>query len=207
MTVVLPLTPCKERDTTMPIRMPSGLTTSLLTGAGAGVLGVALLTSGGGTLAGWSDTASVRPGSIQSGTLDVALGSGAWTSPAGSPVDAATYAIVPGDVLTYSIPVDVTAEGDNLSATLTTNLAEVTDLSAGELAKYVTVDLSVTKDGVRVDDAGTVAIAPSSQVQRYVATAEVTFRADTEGQLGQGASFDLGQMNLMLTQVLPTTGN
>ncbi len=189
----------------MALRKPSGLTTSLLGGAAAGALGVALLTSGGGTFATWFDSASVAPGSIQSGTLDVAVGSGAWAGPAG-PVDPATYRVVPGDVLTYSVPVDVTAQGDNLRATLTTNLAEVAGVPAGELGQYVAVDLRLTKDGVRVDDAGTVTIAPSSQVQRYVATAQVTFKADTAGQLGQGASFDLGLLNLALTQVLPTAG-
>jgi alternate signal-mediated exported protein len=86
----------------------------------AGAVGVALLLGGAGTLATWNSSATLPGGTIVAGNLKVdATGTvaGVWTS-AGKTISLSTYKIVPGDVLTYTKTVNVTATGDNLVATL-----------------------------------------------------------------------------------------
>lgn len=82
---------------------------------------VMLLLGGGGTLAYWNDTADLGgSNTITAGTLTVvATGTPAWqiehTSGAVTDVaDITAVRIVPGDVLLYSVPATITAQGQNL---------------------------------------------------------------------------------------------
>lgn len=88
-----------------------------LTKAGiATAAAVALLMGGAGTLAYWNDSADLAGASvISAGNLDVEAGAvGSWVGIS----DIADYRIVPGDTLTFTQEITVTAQGDTLVANL-----------------------------------------------------------------------------------------
>ncbi len=96
-------------------------------GALAASAAAVLLLGGAGSLAYWNDTASVAGGSINSGTLNLDSSScttAGWkvTNTARGVTDQAfnptTGSIVPGDTLTKTCTVAVTATGANLKASL-----------------------------------------------------------------------------------------
>lgn len=90
----------------------------LTKGAIAAAAGVALLLGGGGTLAYWNASTSVGAGTIQSGNLAVATsGTGAWKDADGA-IDLDTFRAVPGDKLTFTQDLTITASGDNLLFTV-----------------------------------------------------------------------------------------
>ena len=84
--------------------------------------GIALLLGGGGSLAYWQGSAQVGATSIQSGELDVALTSGAtWQVKRGSTTTditstLASFKMVPGDTVVYTVPFQTKAAGTNLAA-------------------------------------------------------------------------------------------
>lgn len=92
----------------------------LAKGAIAGAAGIALLLGGAGTFAFWNSTAPVAGGTITAGDLLVEQdgATGTWSNQTGPIANIAAYRIVPGDVLTFTDTVDVTAVGDTLVATL-----------------------------------------------------------------------------------------
>lgn len=129
---------------------------------GAAVL---LLVGGGGTLAYWNSTANITSADIAAGQLSATAGTGTWTVQHGTgtvtTVDIATYVAVPGDKITYTTPVTVTAEGTNLkfvaklgngSIVGKTNAAADTALAA-ILNNSVTYTLSTAETGVTINNA------------------------------------------------------
>lgn len=90
-------------------------------GAIASGVAVMLLLGGGGTLAYWNDTANLGgSNTITAGTLTVvANGTPTWniqhsSGAATAVANISEVRIVPGDVLTYSVPATITAQGQNL---------------------------------------------------------------------------------------------
>ncbi|WP_374316355.1 alternate-type signal peptide domain-containing protein [Microbacterium sp.] len=85
--------------------------------------GIALLLGGGGSLAYWQGSASTTSATIQTGELNVALTSGAtWQVKRGSTTTditstLASYKMVPGDQIIYTVPFQTKANGTNLTAT------------------------------------------------------------------------------------------
>ena len=74
---------------------------------GAIALGAAalLLAGGAGTMAAWSDEASLGGGEVTAGHLRITeAAAGAWTWADGETFDPATDLIVPGDVVEYPPP-------------------------------------------------------------------------------------------------------
>jgi alternate signal-mediated exported protein len=181
---------------------------TLVAGAAAGILGVALLAGGGGTFAVWSDTATVTPGTITAGTLAVEIdGQGTWTGHDGPIADIAAYRIVPGDVLTYTLPVGVQIEGDNLKAKLGAQLGTgadaVTGFGAGGLGDLFEIGLAVTDPtGDPVALPQNVPSFPVQESGTYTVTATFAFPDGTAGQLGQGQAVDFGTFTMRLEQVL-----
>lgn len=113
----------------------------LIKGAVAGAAGIALLLGGAGSFALWNGTATANAGVIDSGTLSLTPvdGSGTWTNTpynSSTPVaiNISTFKVVPGDTLTFTQKLNVTAIGNNLKATLAldpaTIVATATDASA-----------------------------------------------------------------------------
>ncbi len=94
----------------------------LVKGAIATGVGVIVLVGGGGTLATWNQAQSASMGSVVSGDLNLEINAatdkGHWTNAVGSTINAATYKVVPGEVLTYTQDLKVTLAGDRMRARL-----------------------------------------------------------------------------------------
>ncbi len=89
----------------------------ILTGSIAGATGMALLLGGAGTFALWNSSAAIAGAPLTAGTLTVETADVVfWTDQYGTEINLESYKIVPGDVLTYTSFLNVTARGDNLHA-------------------------------------------------------------------------------------------
>ena len=101
----------------------------LAKGIAAGALGLTLLL-GGGTFALWYQTQPVATsGNINSGNLGFTVGTQVWKNVTGgntSIADITTFKMVPGDTVSLTAPVTLTASGDNLKATLKVDLSGLT---------------------------------------------------------------------------------
>lgn len=122
----------------------------------AGAAGILLL-GGAGTLAVWSDTANVDAGTVSTGQMTLALGSGTWaeTATPGTPITIGTFEIVPGDSLTYTTTVTATATGDNLTGELKIEGSSLVTAFNGLPAEHVTATVTHTAvdgGGLLVDD-------------------------------------------------------
>lgn len=170
--------------------------------AGAGAI---LLLGGVGTLAFWSDEVDLGGGGdITAGRLALGecAGGGSWTDVnAGNTIpDIGAFRIVPGDVVEYSCDTTLTAEGDNLTATLTADLGGLT----GDAELLAALDRSVTATlngtPLPADGAGVQVVADDGSDQPVSVDVRITFDPATSGTTGQGQSVDLGAMSLDLQQ-------
>lgn len=167
-------------------------------GALALVTAVVVLMAGYGTYALWSDSETLDGGAVSSGQLAFeGTAPGVWADASdglpGDPIaDIATFQIVPGDVLTYTLTRTVQASGDNLVATLTADPSSIT----GD--PELLADVAVTT-GVTVDGAAAGPITEANDGQAVVATVTLTFdeASTNETQLQQ---LDLSALELTLTQ-------
>jgi len=126
----------------------------LTKGAIAGAAGITLLLGGGTTFALWNSSAEVAGGTIESGNLVVAVATelvdgvkrdiaGVWTDQTKAPINLATFRAAPGDVLTYTKVMHITATGDNLVALLKLDAGSIVKGDSSvpadvELAEYLT---------------------------------------------------------------------
>lgn len=177
-------------------------------------IGVALLLGGAGTLATWNSSAPIDGGTIVAGNLLVADGgAGVWTANGdATPIDLASYTVVPGDVLTYTKAMDITATGNNLVATLGLGAGSISGTTAsaadqalaGYLTKTATIDATgpgiATTGGVTTVTAGTAGVN-----QTVTVTVTVTFpKSVTVGDATEDAtktgSVNLSGLAVTLTQ-------
>jgi len=203
-----------------------------LKGSIAGAAGIALLLGGAGTFALWNDSAAAFGGTVQSGALSVALNGGpTWkdvstdaANTSWSPVAVgATPAdrLVPGDTVTFTQLVDVTATGKNLKANLSFDPTTITIKSpyntivAPAKAPAVTVAMTATK----VASSGAATIAAASAPNTFLVTAgaggkttfEVVFTIRFDAAVSAKDAQNLGDAVVMtnpgvtLTQVRPVT--
>jgi alternate signal-mediated exported protein len=110
-------------------------------GAFAAGTAAVLLLGGAGTLAYWSDDATVDGVSIGSGRLDLEVDTcDDWQldSTGGAGGDLGTREIVPGDSLTKTCTYTLTAEGDHLEATLGITSPAWTGALAGKVTTTAT---------------------------------------------------------------------
>lgn len=180
----------------------------LLKGSIAGAAGVALLLGGAGTFALWNDDATVDSGTITAGTLTVVEGIGTtdgWSSADGGTIaDIGAFQIVPGDVLTYITTLDITAEGDNLSAELAIDPRSIvpSSLAAADaaLADSLTETATVSVDGSAA--AATQAISPDAGTQTVTVAVELTFPSalPADDNLAKSGSVSLESFAVTLTQ-------
>ncbi|MCW4465482.1 alternate-type signal peptide domain-containing protein [Glutamicibacter sp. MNS18] len=116
----------------------------------------ALLLGGAGTLALWSDSTAINAGPVSTGhlTLGVSAGPVVWSdiSDPENPgsFDPAVDKIVPGDTVTFSKNVTISAVGKNLAGELEVNTNEVVP---AELSDFVDIEIDVdaSADGLTVD--------------------------------------------------------
>ena len=177
----------------------------------AAAIGGALLLGGAGTLASWNSSVGISGGTIVAGNLVVTDGgAGVWTANGSpTPITIASYKIVPGDVLTYTKPMTITATGNNLVATLGLGAGSIAPSNSGTaadvaLAGYLTKSATLTATGPGIS--GTTVTAGTAGVSQAVTVAvTVTFpKSATAGDVTEAAtktgSVSLDNMSVSLTQ-------
>lgn len=160
----------------------------------AGAAGI-LLAGGAGTFALWSESGSINAGAVSTGKLDLAVGTGEWSeATAGSISDIADFKMVPGDTLTYTTTVTITAEGDNLSGTLGVNDSTLADV--GNIA----VSMSTTPGfNPGLTDAGNGSFTFEA-AGTYTIDVEVTVAFDAAAEQQETATVDPSAISLTLEQ-------
>jgi spore coat-associated protein N len=172
----------------------------------AGAAGILLL-GGAGTFALWSDTDNVNAGTVSTGVLNLTLDSAdnaKWTETAtpNTEINLATFEIVPGDSLTYTTTVSVTATGDNLTGEL--EIAESSfDTAFGALAgSYVTATVAhtaVNGTGIAVDETNENLMTFSESATAYTFDVTITLEFDTDTPNLADQNLDLALPALAVT--------
>jgi alternate signal-mediated exported protein len=165
----------------------------------AGAAGIALLLGGAGSLAYWNSAATVGGTTITAGTLTITSDPGATTTYTSSGDSVAL--IVPGDSVTVTQPVTISATGDHLKAKL-----EIDELGLlGSLKDLVTRPLAVTAYagsslvGFSLADMTGAEAATITSVKVDVVFPSTV--GDTLGSDGQGGALELGNLKVKLTQI------
>lgn len=168
--------------------------------AGAGAI---LLLGGAGSLAYWNDSGSAPGGTIRSGQLSLSdcAGGGTWTDENNNEIiNITNFRVVPGDSVSYNCATNINATGDNLTATLTANVGEVT----GDTALRDALDpvVTATVNGEALPSVGgAVQIAPTTTTtQSIVVTVTMTFDPATQDLIAQNQSVNLAATTLTLEQ-------
>jgi alternate signal-mediated exported protein len=166
----------------------------LVKGSIAGAAGVALLLGGAGTLALWNDTASINAATVTSGVLDVANATpGSWSQN--------LSLIVPGDTIVYTDSLEVTATGDNLKATVTSDIGSITNnITGAVVTSDITVTDSLGDEVFPVLGEYTLNTGNGSYTVDVVLT--VDFPETVSGQTGQDRSTDFSDITVSVTQVV-----
>lgn len=184
-----------------------------LTGAIATAAGVALLMGGAGTFAYWNSSATPAASTITAGNLAVAdSGSAAVWKSGNTVINPATYKAVPGDVLTYTKTMNITATGDNLVATLGLTPGSIAGATSGAadvaLANALTQSAVLTATGTGITavtgspNTFTVAAGTAGVSQAVTVTVTVTFPKGTAGQYNDAktGAVNLSGLAVTLTQ-------
>lgn len=170
-----------------------------LAAAAAGVL----LLGGAGSLAYWSDSATVTGGAISSGTLALTQEIGQvcsnWVLDAAGGPTAYTPGVtlvVPGDVITKTCDYTVHATGAHLAADLTMDATSIT--GSNDLSAALTPGATYTLDGFVVATGQAITSADDQDVLNAVVT--VTFNSATSGLTAQGLTAGLDDIVISLVQ-------
>lgn len=168
-------------------------------GAIATAAGVLLLVGGGGTLAVWNVQQDAEAGTVASGDLNLVAEAGVWTiAGQATPIDISTYKIVPGDTLTYTQNVDITLDGDNISASL--SVVNPNGVNSGfEAGTYTTSAVTLTKDGESLQNP----LDEDDDVTDAVASVTFDFLTATTGRESVDATFDFSGVAFKLEQIAP----
>ncbi|WP_104200257.1 alternate-type signal peptide domain-containing protein [Cryobacterium sp. Y29] len=130
----------------------------ILTGSIAGATGIALLLGGAGTFALWNSSAAIAGAPLTAGTLTVETEDVVfWTDQYGTEINMESYTIVPGDVLTYTSFLDVTARGGNLHARIAVDHGSISSVNSDASRALKTLLDKSTIVSVNVGDAMVVA--------------------------------------------------
>jgi alternate signal-mediated exported protein len=180
----------------------------LVKGSLAGAAGIALLLGGAGTFAYWNDQAGVQGGTIVAGQLDLADDgvAGVWKDQTGATINPATYHAAPGDVLTYTDSMNVTAVGDNLVATLALTGGAITATNAQNaadtaLASFLTANTQLAASGTAITGTGpTFTVKKGTGVVTTTATLTFPMGTDTANNTAMLGSVNLSNMSVSLVQ-------
>jgi alternate signal-mediated exported protein len=185
-------------------------------GAFAGAAGIALLLGGAGSFALWNGTATAAAGTIQSGTMTIATTPGAapsWTVTHGSTTTSIavidSFRAVPGDVLTLTQKVDISATGDKLSAVLSIDPTSITSgntTASRELATALASSVGLTISGalpagiVAGPTPNTYTVSGALGTKTLTVVASFAFDSATAGTTAQGGTLDLTKLAFALAQ-------
>ncbi|MBF4633516.1 alternate-type signal peptide domain-containing protein [Agreia pratensis] len=187
----------------------------ILKGTIAGAAGITLLLGGASTFALWNDSASASGGTIVAGDLAVASGSTAptWSINGGTPqADLTGFVAVPGDVITYTKVMSITAKGDALRANLTVDPASIKPVSSKApadvaLANYLTANAVLTATGAGISTGSapyTITPGESGVAQDVTVSVTITFpKSTTPGfeNNTQAGSVNLEALAVTLNQI------
>jgi len=174
----------------------------LVKGSIAGAAGIALLLGGAGTLAYWNDSATLSgAGTVTAGTLDLGTAAdGVWTATNGSitttDVDIDGFLIVPGDTLTFTQTIPVSATGNNLRFEVGNNIVPAVQSFA-----------TVAQNVVVKDSENAPVTTPTLGAGDYTieVTVTVTFPFNASPTAldndSQGETIDLSDAKITVTQV------
>jgi alternate signal-mediated exported protein len=164
----------------------------------AGVVGTTLLLGGAGSFALWNTSAAVAPASITAGSLTLnALGTGAWQY-GSQTINATTFRMVPGDTLTFTQSLQLTAVGDHLTATLAYTGLTASTPGLGDLLQK-SVSVTSSSAGVTTSN-GVITVAGPNTTATALVTVTVTLPTTITGNSGQGTVLDLSSGAFTLTQ-------
>jgi len=175
----------------------------------AAVAAGALLLGGAGTVALWQSTDTVDAGQIDTGHLNLTLGTdGQWSdiSDAAAPepiTNVSDFKLVPGDTVKFTQTASIAAAGKNLQGALTVGTLDAIPASlTGQVAVTVAADASaagLVKNGnvISFADEGNYDVP----VSITVAFAEGTTGSTPSSTMDQ--SIDLSNLSLTLDQVRP----
>jgi alternate signal-mediated exported protein len=178
----------------------------------AAAAGITLLLGGAGTFASWNASATTSGATIASGNMVVEDSgtAGTWTAN-GAPISLAGYSIAPGDTLTYTKTMSISAEGDSIQATLGLTggsivAADATDAADQALAGYLLSTATLTASGEGITGTGpTYTVAPAAGVVNEDVTVSVTITfpyGDTVGgnNNAMNGAVSLSDLTVTLTQ-------
>lgn len=179
----------------------------------AGAAGVLLL-GGASTLALWQDAQTIDAGKVSTGVLDLSLGTaGAWMDISeGAPGTELEGTIVPGDKISYTQPVTITAQGDNLKGEFTIDDASLQDAVGETGLEEVSIDVEPTDLPAGLVAQGDVLSFTDAATYNLKVVITLTFDAadssspDTASPVyigSQNKEIDLTELVLTLDQVRP----
>jgi alternate signal-mediated exported protein len=173
--------------------------------------GTALLVGGFGSFALWSEQDPLPSDPISAGELSLQAETGSWVDESPDAADTtwnpSTDELVPGDTVTLTVPLAVTAVGKNLAGTIHL------DGSALDVADFgthfiVTYDVAPTpEDGVVHEADGSVSFLRSAMADNTIAAeGTVTFELTSAATLSEAenANAVLAGVEFVTTQVRPT---
>lgn len=165
--------------------------------------GIVLLLGGGGSLAYWQGSAQVSAATIQTGELSVNLTSGAtWQVKRGSTTTditstLASFKMVPGDTVIYTVPFQTKANGTNLTAGGTVNWGGYTSIPA-----HLTSSVAGTYNSAAIT-AGAFTVASGTANGSLVSTLTWPFGANATNDTAAATmnqTFNLGATTVTVTQ-------
>lgn len=164
-----------------------------LTKAGiATAAGIALLMGGAGTLAFWNDGAGLGGGTVTAGHLTlVSAGDGAW--------DEELDFIVPGDTVTYTETLTLSAVGDNLSFELDADIDALDTFDAITVTPTFVVTDGTTPQTVTPGTA--VSLAEGEYTVQVTVVVDFPWGTGTPGDEDADAEVVLGDIRVTATQV------
>lgn len=178
--------------------------------AGAGLV---LLLGGVGTLAYWNDNVALNGGTINAGELSLEAGGGEWSQGGTTITDIEQFSLVPGDELSYTVDLQLTAEGDNIQGTVELDRGSLTFLDANgvenpELAEEFDIEFAPVAG--TLPDSKAVTYDPGTETfsfdgaGAYAIEVEVAvdfpFDENDEQNQSQGASVNLDKLSFTATQ-------
>lgn len=181
--------------------------------AGAGIV---LLLGGAGTLAYWNSEAKLSGGSINTGQLHLDTAEGTWTQSGETIEDVDKWTMVPGDELTYTTNLLLSAEGDNLEGEIVLDGDSI--VRTGAVADAIAVTFAVDESALATPAGGTVdysagdpAVAGDEKITfdgpgTYTIPVTVTVSfpfGDLADNSSMGAQLDLSGATFTATQTDP----
>ncbi|MCW2735737.1 alternate-type signal peptide domain-containing protein [Nocardioides sp.] len=183
----------------------------VLKGALTVATGTALLVGGFGSFALWSEQDPLPSDPISAGELSLQAQTGSWVDEsegaANATWDPATDKLVPGDTVSLTVPLTVTAVGKNLAGRID---LDGSALDVADFGGHLTVSYDVAptpEAGVTDETNGTVSFLRSAMGDNSIqAEGKVTFALSSAATLSEAenANAVLSEVQFVTTQVRPT---